>query len=104
VTDAVVTNAAVLRADRIWADYVDKLAGRDAYHTNSSFRFQCDVLRDMLRHLAVVLQDERLPAEQADRILRYVMYGAPSLAAAEENRRLQGELVKKLAETRRASR
>lgn len=91
------TDSAASRADKIWRAHIERLGGRRAYETNASYRFQCDVLGDMLRRLEVVLEDEELPAEQIDRILRCLMYGGPSVAAAEEQDRLR-ELTRRALE------
>jgi hypothetical protein len=47
------------------------------------WQFEHAVLRDMLSRLEVILDDEGVPRETAERVIRCVLYGSPSPAVAE---------------------
>jgi hypothetical protein len=58
------------------------------------YRFEMALLRDMLDRLEIILDDEGVPRETAERVIRCMLYGAPSPAAAEERMRRENETVK----------
>ena len=51
---------------------------------DAAYSYQWTVLRDMLARLEVILDDEGVPREVACRVLRCLVYGAPSAADAEK--------------------
>ncbi len=69
-------------AERLWASHLDRIGGREMYDCDPGYRYQFDIMRDVLNRLSVVLEDESLPTEQAERIMRSVLYGTSSVADA----------------------
>jgi hypothetical protein len=51
---------------------------------DAHYQYQWTVLRDLLSRLEVILDDEGIDREQAERILRCLLYGSPSVADAED--------------------
>lgn len=70
------------RADELWNSY--QIRGREKYERDAAYHYQLDVLRYTLNHLAVVLDNEGIPEDRADRILRSVLYGTPNAADADQ--------------------
>ncbi len=62
------------------------------------YHFEGAILSDMLGRLEAIRGDEGVEPETARRVIRCMLYGAPSPAAAEERMRRQDEFVKLLAE------
>jgi hypothetical protein len=58
------------------------------------YRFEMTVLRSTLDLLEVILDDEGVDRETAQRVIRCMLYGSPSPAAAEERMRRDAEIVK----------
>lgn len=58
------------------------------------YQYEMTLLRDMLDRLEVILDDENVPREIAVRVIRCLLYGSPSPAAAEERMRRDAEMVK----------
>jgi hypothetical protein len=85
-------------ADRLWASYLERIGGREMYDRDPGYRYQFDIMRDMLNHLSVVLEDEGIPTEQAERIMRSVLYGTSSVANAEQRMRAHEVMVKLMSE------
>ena len=65
---------------------------------DAAYMYEWAVLRDMLSRLEVILDDEGVPREVAVRVIRCMLYGSPSPAAAEERMRREAEMVKLLSE------
>jgi hypothetical protein len=65
---------------------------------DAAYQYEWTVLRDMLSRLEVILEDEGVPRETAERVIRCVLYGSPSPGAAEERMRCEAEVVKMLNE------
>jgi hypothetical protein len=65
---------------------------RDAHYS-----YQWTVLRDMLARLEVILDDEDVPRETAERVIRCLLYGAPSAADADERMEQHAEMVNLMA-------
>jgi hypothetical protein len=59
--------------------------------------YEWAVLRDMLSRLEVVLDDEGVPRDVAVRVIRCMLYGSPSPAAAEERMRREAEMARRLS-------
>jgi hypothetical protein len=66
-------------------------------HRDAHYAYQWTVLRDMLARLEVILDDEDVPRETAERVMRCLLYGAPSAADAEQRMRQQDELIELMA-------
>ena len=65
---------------------------------DAAYQYEWTVLRDMLSRLEVILDDEGVPRETAERVIRCMLYGSPSPAGAEERMRREAEMVKILRE------
>ena len=65
---------------------------------DAAYMYEWAVLRDMLDRLEVILDDEDVPREVAVRVIRCMLYGSPSPAAAEQRMRRDAEMVKLLNE------
>lgn len=63
----------------------------EALLNDPTYRAQMEWLRDMVRRLGIVLEDEGIPDETAERIVRGVLYGAPTEEAAKQRMRQQEE-------------
>jgi len=63
---------------------------------DACYMYEWAVLRDTLSRLEVILDDEGVPREVAVRVIRCMLYGAPSPAAAEERMRREAEMVKRM--------
>jgi hypothetical protein len=63
---------------------------------DAAYQYQLSVLRDILSRLEVILEDEGVPQETAERVIRCMIYGAPSPADAEYRMRQQDEMVRML--------
>jgi hypothetical protein len=50
---------------------------------DAAYQFEVSVLRDVLSRLEAILDDEGVPRETAERIIRCMVYGAPSPTDAE---------------------
>jgi hypothetical protein len=61
------------------------------------YQYEMTVLRDMLSRLEVILDDEGVDREVAQRVIRCMLYGSPSPAAAEERIRRDAETAKLLS-------
>jgi len=55
------------------------------------YKYEMTVLRDTLDLLEVILDDEGVDRETAQRVVRCMLYGSPSPAAAEERMRRDAE-------------
>jgi hypothetical protein len=67
-------------------------------HLDGLYQYEITLLRDMLDRLEVILDDEGVPREIATRVIRCMLYGSPSPAAAEERMRREAEVVKMMNE------
>lgn len=65
---------------------------RDAFYA-----YEWSVLRDMLARLEVILDDEGVPRETAERVLRCLIYGSPSAADADRRMERDAEMVNLMA-------
>ena len=65
---------------------------------DAAYQYEWTILRDMLSRLEVILDDEGVPRETAERVLRCLLYGSPSPAAAEQRMRQEAEMIKLLRE------
>lgn len=76
-----------MRTDRMWQEHLQRVGGREMYDRDPTYRASMSVLRDFVRHLGIVLEDEGIPPELAERIVRGVLYGSPNVADAEQRMR-----------------
>ena len=60
------------------------------------YQYEITLLRDKLDRLEVILDDEGVPRETAGRVIRCMLYGSPSPAAAEERMRRENETAEML--------
>ena len=66
---------------------------------DAAYQFQLSVMRDTLDRLEVILEDEGVPREITERVIRCMIYGAPSPADAEYRMRQQDEMVRVISRT-----
>lgn len=85
-------------AAEIVRDYFRRTGQPADQGLDACYQYETTVLRDMLSRLEVILDDEGVPREVAMRVIRCMVYGAPSPAAAEERMRREAEMVKLLNE------
>jgi len=85
-------------AHQIVADYFRRRNVPPDSHLDGLYQYEMIVLRDMLDRLETILDDEGVPREVAVRVIRCMLYGSPSPAAAEERMRRDAEMVKLLSE------
>lgn len=64
---------------------------------DAPYSYQWSVLRDMMARLEVILDDEGVPREAACRVLRCLLYGAPSAADAEQRMEREREMIDLMA-------
>lgn len=83
-------------ARAIVADYFRRRNVPPDSHLDGLYQYEMTVLRDMLDRLEVILDDEGVPRETGERVIRCMLYGSPSPAAAEERMRRDAEMVKLL--------
>jgi hypothetical protein len=85
-------------AREIVADYFRRRNVPPDSHLDGLYQYEMTVLRDMLDRLETILDDEGVPRQTAERVIRCMLYGSPSPAAAEERMRRDAEMVKLLSE------
>jgi hypothetical protein len=66
-------------------------------HLDARYAYQWAILRDMLARLEVILDDEDVPRETAERVLRCLLYGAPSAADAEQRMEREQAMIDLMA-------
>ncbi len=64
-------------------DYFRRTGAPGSAALDAAYRYQVTVLREMLDRLEVVLDDEGVPRDVACRVIRHMLYAAPSVADAE---------------------
>lgn len=85
--------------------YASEMVGRYFQRTGQSsagaldaaYQYHMTLLRDMISRLEVILDDEGVPRETAERVIRCLLYGAPSAADAELRMRQTEEMTALLA-------
>ena len=70
-------------AGQIMKDYFRRTGRPGAMGLDAAYQYQVSVLRDMMVRLEVILDDNDVPHEITTRVLRQLLYGAPSVADAE---------------------
>lgn len=70
-------------SSRLTEDYRHRTGTSRAAQLDAHYAYQWSVLRDMLGRLEVILDDEGIPRETTERVLRCLLYGSPSQADAE---------------------
>jgi hypothetical protein len=86
-------------AHQIVADYFRRRNVPPDGHLDGLYQYEMTILRDMLDRLEVVLDDEGVPRDTATRVIRCMLYGSPSPAAAEERMRRENEIAEQLSRT-----
>lgn len=84
-------------AHQIVADYFRRRDVPPDSSLDGLYQYEMTVLRDMLGRLEVILDDEGVPREVAQRVIRCMLYGSPSPAAAEERMRCDREFADRLS-------
>jgi hypothetical protein len=84
-----------VKAKEMWESYLRRTGGVEMYTQEPGYRLQYDWMRDLLTHLEVILEDEEIAPEKRERILRSVIYGAPTVAEAEQRLRQQKEALER---------
>lgn len=83
-------------AREIVADYFRRRNVPPDSHLDGLYQYEITILRDMLDRLEIILADEGVSREVGERVVRCMLYGSPSPAAAEERMRREREMVKLL--------
>lgn len=86
-------------AGQIIERYFERKGQPRAAALDAAYQFEMTVLRDMLSRLEVILEDERVGRDVIERVIRCMLYGSPSPAAAELRMRQDEEMVKLLERT-----
>ena len=86
-------------ASGIVEDYFRRTAQPGDSALDACFMLERTILRDMLSRLEVILQDEDVDRGTAERVIRCMLYGSPSPAAAEERMWRDQEMVNLLNRT-----
>jgi uncharacterized protein YerC len=74
--------ATVSTVDELFRSYTERTGIAQTAQRDAQFNYSLDVLRDVLQRLEVILDDEGIDQAVATRILRCLLYGAPSEADA----------------------
>lgn len=69
---------------RLVESYLQRTGQPRDSQRDAHYAYEWSVLRDMLARLEVILDDEGVPRVTAERVLRCLLYGAPSAADADE--------------------
>jgi hypothetical protein len=80
-------------AGKIIEDYFRRRAQPGDSSLDAVYQFEMTVLRDMLSRLEVILEDEHVHPDAVCRVIRCMLYGSPSPAAAELRIRQEQEMV-----------
>jgi len=83
---------------RLAHDYFTRIGLKPASQLDATYQWELAHVAETSTRLAAILDDEGIPDETATRIIRSVMYGAPSVAEAEQ-RMKHMDLLRKLFET-----
>lgn len=81
-------------ARSMWETYLIRTGADSMYRQEGTYHYQLNFLRETLERIEVVLQDEGLPPDQVERILRSILYGTPSKTDAEERIRMREEMTR----------
>jgi hypothetical protein len=77
-------------------DYFRRMGQPGDMSLDAYYQYEMALLRDMLTRLEVILADEDVPLDAAARVIRCMLYGAPTRAGAEQRMRRDAEMVKLL--------
>lgn len=69
--------------DDLIEDFRRRSGLSDPIVKDAAFSYQWHALSETLRRLDVILEDEGIPRSKIDKIIRYMLYGAPSEAEAD---------------------
>ncbi|HMH59023.1 MAG TPA: hypothetical protein VK537_07565 [Galbitalea sp.] len=88
----------MIDAHRLAHDYFSRIALKPASRLDATYQWQLTQVIETSTRLAAILDDEGIPDETAARIIRSVLYGAPSVVEAEQ-RMKHMDLLRKMFET-----
>ncbi|WP_157124208.1 hypothetical protein [Nocardia pseudovaccinii] len=88
----------MIDADRMMNDYLRRTRQRHHDELDTAYQYEMKLMRNVIRRLAVIMEDEQIPDETITHVIRGVLYGAPSEVDA-EMRMQQHEAMTKLAQT-----
>lgn len=80
-------------AHQLVHDYFRRTGRPGDQALDAAYQFEMAVLRDMLDRLELILDDEGVPRDVAMRVIRCLLYGAPSPAAAELRMQQERQIV-----------
>jgi hypothetical protein len=86
-------------AGQIIEDYFQRKGQPRDSALDAAYQFEMTMLRDMLSRLEVILDDEGVGPDTRERVIRCMLYGSPSPAAAEMRMRQEQEMVDLLNRT-----
>jgi hypothetical protein len=84
-------------ASEIIEDYFRRTGKPGDLSLDAVYQYEMTLLRDMLGRLEVILDDEGVEAATAKRVIRCMLYGSPSPAAAEMRMRQESRMADLLA-------
>jgi hypothetical protein len=87
---------AVTRAHHIIEDYFRRTGQPRGSSLDGVYQYELAVLREMLTRLETILEDEGVARETVERVIRCMLYGAPSPADAELRMRQQERMAEML--------
>jgi hypothetical protein len=83
-------------ADHVMRDFARRTARPGDIQMDGAYQFETAVLRDMLTRLEVILEDEGVDRGTCERVIRCMLYGAPSPAAVDLRMRQADEMAEML--------
>lgn len=83
-------------AHEIIRDYFTRTSAPPDSTLDAVYKYEVTMLRETLTRLEVILGDEGVPQETIERVIRCMLYGSPSPAAAEERMRRDTEMAQLL--------
>jgi hypothetical protein len=87
----------VTSAHRIIEEYFLRTGHPPDSSLDGVYMYELTVLREMLTRLETILEDEGVAPETAERVIRCMLYGAPSPADAELRMRQQERMTEMLS-------
>lgn len=84
-------------AHELMGQYLQRMGQHGRRPDSAVYRFQLDTLRETLTRLEVVLQDEGVPDDTVERVIRAMLYGSPSPAVGDLVTAMANETTQMLA-------
>lgn len=84
-------------AHRIIEDYFRRTGVPRDSALDGVYMYEMTMLREVLSRLEAILEDEGVPPETAERVIRCLLYGAPSRADAELRMQQQEQMIEMLS-------